>query len=113
MQQVLICIQTNHTIGEDTGLEFGTDEFYLKSEEEMLEAFSQCPEAVTNTALIADKCNVEFEFGKTKLPHFEVPNNMDHFEYFKNQCFYGLSMHKGDNPPQEYIDRLNLLIKKC
>ena len=107
VQQVLICIQTNHILGEETGLEFSTDEFYVKSEQEMRELFSQIPEAVDNTQIIADKCNVEFEFGNTKLPHFEVPNNMDHFEYFRNQCFYGLSMHKGDNPPQEYIDRLN------
>ena len=107
VQQVLICIQTNHILGEETGLEFSTDEFYVKSEQEMRELFSQIPEAVDNTQIIADKCNVEFEFGNTKLPHFEVPNNMDHFEYFRNQCFYGLSMHKGDNPPQKYIDRLN------
>lgn len=107
VQQVLICIQTNHVLGEETGLEFSTDEFYVKSEQEMRELFSHIPEAVDNTQIIADKCNVEFEFGNTKLPHFEVPNNMDHFEYFKNQCFYGLSMHKGDNPPQEYVDRLN------
>ncbi|MBQ8503738.1 MAG: DNA polymerase III subunit alpha [Clostridia bacterium] len=107
VQQVLICIQTNHVLGESTGLEFSTDEFYVKSEEEMLELFSDIPEAVSNTQKIADMCNVEFEFGNTKLPHFEVPNNMDHFEYFKNQCFYGLSVHKGDNPPQNYIDRLN------
>lgn len=107
VQQVLICIQTNHVLGEDTGLEFQTQEFYVKSEQEMLDTFGQIPEAVYNTQLIADRCNVEFEFGNTKLPHFEVPNNMDHFEYFKNQCFYGLSVHKGDNPPQEYIDRLN------
>ena len=52
-QKVLICIQTNHTIDEDTGLEFGTDEFYLKSEEEMRELFSYAPQAVDNTALIA------------------------------------------------------------
>ena len=107
VQQVLICIQTNHVLGEETGLEFSTDEFYVKSEEEMLELFSAVPEAIENTQKIADMCNIEFEFGNTKLPHFEVPNNMDHFEYFKNQCFYGLSMHKGDNPPQKYIDRLN------
>ena len=107
VQQVLICIGTNHILGEDTGLEFQTKEFYLKSEEEMLEVFENIPEAVTNTQVIADKCNVEFEFGNTKLPHFEVPNNMNHFEYFKNQCFYGLCQLKGDNPPKEYVDRLN------
>ncbi len=107
VQQVLICIQTNHVLGEETGLEFSTDEFYVKSEEEMLSIFSDIPEAVDITEKIADMCNVEFEFGNTKLPHFEVPNNMEHFDYFKNQCFFGLCKHKGENPPQEYIDRLN------
>ncbi|MCM1363562.1 MAG: DNA polymerase III subunit alpha [Faecalibacterium sp.] len=107
VQQVLICIQTNHTLGEDTGLEFNTQEFYLKSEDEMRELFANIPSAIDNTQNIADKCNVEFEFGNTKLPHFEVPNHMDHFEYFKNQCFFGLCQKKGDDPPAEYIDRLN------
>ena len=107
MQQVLICIQTNHTVGEDTGLEFGTDEFYLKSEDEMLEAFPDCPEAVENTALIAKKCNVEFEFGKTKLPHFDVPEGYGHFEWFSHLCNKGLKERYGENPPIEYIERLN------
>ncbi len=107
VQQVLICIQTNRVLGEETGLEFSTDEFYVKSEAEMREAFPEIPEAIDITEKIADMCNVEFEFGNTKLPHFEVPNQMDHFEYFKNQCFFGLYEKKGDNPPQEYINRLN------
>ncbi len=107
LQQVLICIQTNHTLGEETGLEFSTDEFYVKSEEEMRSLFSQLPEAISNTQKIADMCSLDFEFGNTKLPHFEVPNGMDHFEYFKNQCFYGLCKHFGDNPPEKYVERLN------
>lgn len=107
IQQVLICIQTNHTLGEDTGLEFGTQEFYLKSEEEMREAFSDCPEAVDNTALIASRCNVEFEFGKTKLPHFDVPDGWSHFDWFSDLCRKGLKKRYGEFPPQEYIDRLN------
>ncbi len=107
VQQVLICIQTGHVLGEETGLEFSTDEFYLKSEEEMRSVFSEIPEAIDITEKIAEMCNVEFEFGNTKLPHFEVPNQMDHFEYFKNQCFFGLNKHKGENPPKEYVDRLN------
>ena len=107
MQQVLICIQTNHTVGEDTGLEFGTEEFYLKSEQEMLEAFRDCPEAVYNTAEIAKKCNVSFEFGKTKLPHFDVPDGYDHFEWFSLLCKKGLIERYGKNPPEEYIKRLN------
>ena len=106
IQQVLICIQTNHTLGEDTGLEFGTQEFYLKSEEEMREAFSECPQAVDNTAKIAEQCHVEFEFGKTKLPHFDVPDGWSHFDWFANLCRKGLNERYGDYPPQEYIDRL-------
>ena len=107
MQQVLICIQTNHTLGEDTGLEFGTQEFYLKSEDEMLEAFALCPETVENTFKIAERCNVEFEFGNTKLPHFDVPEGYDHFEWFSHLCNEGLIRRYGKNPPKEYIDRLN------
>ena len=106
IQQVLICIQTNHTLGEDTGVEFGTQEFYLKSEEEMREAFSECPQAVDNTAKIAEQCHVEFEFGKTKLPHFDVPDGWSHFDWFANLCRNGLKERYGDSPPQEYIDRL-------
>ena len=106
IQQVLICIQTNHTLGEDTGLEFGTQEFYLKSEEEMREAFSECPQAVDNTAKIAEQCHVEFEFGKTKLPHFDVPDGWSHFDWFAKLCRKGLKERYGDSPPQEYIDRL-------
>ncbi len=107
MQQVLICIQTNHTVGEDTGLEFGTEEFYLKSEEEMLEAFPECPEAVYNTFDIAERCNVSFEFGNTMLPHFDVPEGYDHFEWFSLLCRKGFTERYGNNPPEKYIDRLN------
>lgn len=106
VQKVLICIQTNHTIDEDTGLEFGTDEFYLKSEAEMRETFSYVPEAIENTAKIADMCNVEFEFGKTKLPHFDVPGHQDHFTYFREKCYAGLYKNYGENVPQSHIDRL-------
>lgn len=107
IQQVLICIQTNHILGEDTGLEFGAQEFYLKNEEEMIESFYLCPEAVENTAKIAEKCHVDFEFGKTKLPHFDVPDGYDHFDWFKQMCEKGLIKRYGSNPPQEYIDRMN------
>ncbi|MCR4924988.1 MAG: PHP domain-containing protein, partial [Clostridiales bacterium] len=102
VQQVLICIQTNHTVGEDTGFEFQSDEFYLKSESEMRELFGFVPSAIENTQLIAERCNVEFEFGNTKLPHFEVPDNQDHFEYFRQMCCDGFKERYGDKPPQEY-----------
>ena len=107
IQQVLICIATNHTIGEDTGLEFHSDNFYLKSEDEMSQLFLSYPDAIENTQKIADMCNFDFEFGNTKLPYFETPDNMDHFEYFKLKCFEGLHKRYGENVGQSYIDRLN------
>ncbi|MBR2100427.1 MAG: DNA polymerase III subunit alpha, partial [Eubacterium sp.] len=107
IQQVLICIATNHVLGEDTGLEFHSDNFYLKSEDEMRTLFAEVPEAVDNTAKIAEMCNFDFEFGNTKLPYFETPDNMGHFDYFKMLCFEGLEKRYGKNPPEEYIKRLN------
>ena len=106
VQQVLICIQTNHHLGENTGLEFESDNFYLKSEEEMTPLFAQCPEAIENTARIAERCNVEFEFGVTKLPHFEVPDGRDHFDWLREQCYLGLFRRYGSAPAQAAFDRL-------
>ena len=63
IQQVLICIATNKTIGDDTGLEFHADEFYLKSEQQMREIFADTAQAIDNTQIIADMCNFDFEFG--------------------------------------------------
>ncbi len=83
IQKILVCIGTNHTIEEDTGLDFRTDEFYVKSEGEMRALFPEAPEAIDNTGLIAERCNVEFEFGVIKLPHFEVPDGRDHAEYLR------------------------------
>lgn len=105
IQQVLICIATNHIIGEDTGLEFHSNEFYLKSEEEMKTLFADIPEAVENTAVVAEKCSFDFEFGNTKLPYFEIEGSMSHFEYFRDKCFKGL-YERYENPPEEYINRL-------
>lgn len=107
IQKVLICIQTNKTINEATGLDFETDEFYVKSEEEMRSLFKEIPQAVDNTQIIADKCNIEFEFGNTKLPNFDVPDNRDHFEWFKERCLNGFHRLYGKGAPKEYLERLN------
>lgn len=111
VQQVVICIQTNHVLGENTGLDFSSRELYLKSEEEMLEVFDFAPEAVSNTAVIAEKCNIEFEFGKIKLPFFDIPGCDNHFEYFRNRCFEGLKKKVCENPPREYVERLEYELK--
>ena len=107
LQEVLLCIQTNHVLGEDTGLSFGTEEFYVKSEDEMRALFPQLPQAIDNTAVIAAQCNLDFTFGNTILPHFDVPDGEDRFAYFRRQCETGLQ-EKFDGPvPQDYRDRLN------
>ena len=105
IQQVLICIATNHILGEDTGLEFHSEQFYLKSENEMRELFSDVPESVINTAKIAERCNFEFEFGHTKLPFYETPGGMDHFEYFRQLCYKGLKEKYGE-PTGKLTERL-------
>ncbi|MBQ9944939.1 MAG: DNA polymerase III subunit alpha [Clostridia bacterium] len=107
IQKILVCIATKHTIEEDTGMGFETEEFYVKSGDEMLALFPDVPEAISNTNKIAERCHVEFEFGNTKLPIFEVPDNRDHFEYFSDLCYKGMVRCYGENYPQEYMDRLN------
>ncbi len=106
LQEILINIQTNTTEDSDKALRFPTNEFYVKSEQEMRQLFPSHPEAADNTEIIARRCSVEFEFGKLKLPHFDVPNGRDHTEYFREECFKGLYRHYGDKPDKSLIDRL-------
>lgn len=106
MHEVLLCIQTNHTLKDDNKMEFPSDQFYLKSEDEMKELFFANEEAINNTVKIAERCNLDFKFGNTKLPHFDVPNGQDHFEYFKEKCYEGLYKNYGDNPENSIVERL-------
>ena len=105
IQRVLIAIQTNKVVGEENTLEFTNDEFYLKSGDEMAEAFSDYPEAVANTNVIAEQCNFDFEFGVTKLPLFDIPTN-DHKAYLRGECVKGLEKLMG-NIPESYAKRLD------
>ncbi len=105
VQRVLIAVQTNKVVGEDNALDFQSDEFYLKSGDEMLEAFRDYPEAVENTNIIAERCNFDFEFGVTKLPLFDIPTD-DHRAYLKNECIKGLENLLGIIPPI-YKERLD------
>ena len=107
LQQVLLCIQMNRTLDDPGRIGFPTDEFYMKSEEEMRALFPQAPEACDNTVKIADMCHVDFQFGKTILPHFEVPNGQDHAEYLRNMAVAGLHRHYGPQPEQAVVDRLD------
>ncbi|MBR0413535.1 MAG: DNA polymerase III subunit alpha [Clostridia bacterium] len=105
VQNVLLCIQTNHTLGEDTGIGFETEEFYLKSEEQMRALFPA--QAIENTNRIAEQCNFSFEFGNTVLPNFEVPPEFKtHFDYLKYLCEKGFAKRYGENAPAEYRERM-------
>lgn len=106
MHKVLLCIQTGSKITEDNPIEFKTNEFYLKSADEMAELFKGVPEALTNTAKIAERCNVSFEFGKIKLPRFDI-GDRDHFEFFKEKCLEGLRRIYGESPDKTVTDRLD------
>ncbi len=86
MQNVLICIQTNTTVDEPGSLEFETEEFYIKSREEMAYLFGNYPGALDNTLKIAEMCNVAFEFGHTRLPLFVAPAGEDNAAYFTRLC---------------------------
>lgn len=105
VQRVLICIQTGTTVDEPSPLAFETEEFYLKSQEEMAALFPGAPEALENTVRIADRCRVELEFGQLKLPTFDAPGG-DSAAYLEQQCREGLIRRYGDHPSAEAVERL-------
>ena len=106
MQDILMCIQTGKTLDDPNRMKFETQEFYVKSEEEMASLFPNCPEALENTAKIADMCNVEFEFGKYHLPHFQLPEGWtDGDAYFEKLCMDGFRWRYPTEPP-EYLEKL-------
>ncbi len=107
MQRILVCISTNKTINDPDRLEFGTDEFYIKSTDEMYELFSLVPEACENTNRVAEMCNFDFEFGVTKLPYFKAPDGRDNREYFIDLCQKGLERRYGPDIPAAYQERLD------
>ncbi|MCI7096025.1 MAG: DNA polymerase III subunit alpha [Clostridiales bacterium] len=105
MQDVLLCIQTGKTVDEPNRMKFQTQEFYLKSEAEMLSLFPNCEEAFENTVRIADMCNLEFTFHEYHLPAFPVPEGYTNEEFFRKLCMDGFR-ERYVNPPREYMDRL-------
>lgn len=103
-QEILICIQTGKTINDDDRLKFETDEFYLKSKDEMWEHFKAYPQALENTVNIANACNVEIEFRHLHLPKFEVPQDISSFEYLRKLCVEGFNKRYSNN--EELLERL-------
>ncbi|MGN1003712.1 MAG: DNA polymerase III subunit alpha [Oscillospiraceae bacterium] len=90
LQDVLMCIQMGKTVDDPDRMKFETDEFYIKSTEEMQALFSQWPEAIENTERIADACNLDFVFGEHHLPEFKLPEGeTDSDSYFEKLCLQG------------------------
>lgn len=104
--EVLLCIQTGKKMTDEDRMRFDTDELYVKSPEEMIEYFKNIPEAIENTVKIAEKCNVEFEFGHTILPNYDVPEQYStHYDYLESLTQAGLAKRYGQNITKEIQDR--------
>ena len=104
-QDVLMCIQMGKTVDDEDRMKMDCDQLYLKSEEEMTELFSYIPEALENTQKIADRCNVEIEFGKFHLPKFEIPNGLTAYEYLKQLVYRGMR-ERYPNADESVVSRM-------
>ncbi len=109
--EVLLCIQTRKKMSDEDRMSFEKNEFYVKSKEEMNDAFESFPEAIENTKKIADMCNVEIEFGHTILPHIDVGKGVSHLEYFKNICYTALKEKYEGEKYKEAEERLKYEIE--
>lgn len=110
---VLLCIQTGKTVEDENRMRYPSDQFYLKSPEEMEKLFSYVPEALENTVKIAEECNFDYEFHKSKLPKFPLPENTDPYEFMKELCYKGLKeryknidLNSDSEESKKLIDRL-------
>ena len=103
---VLLCVQTGKTVDDENRMRFQTDEFYIKSSEEMYELFKYAPEAIDNTADIANRCNVDFTFGQIHLPKFDVPLGYTSDSYLRHICETGMGK-RYDAISDELSERMN------
>lgn len=87
---ILLCLQTGKRLADEDRMRYTGGQYYIKSEEEMRALFPYAPEALDNTHKIAERCNVEIEFGVTKLPKYDVPDGYTSWEYLNKLCFEGL-----------------------
>lgn len=94
---ILLCVQTRKLLSDENRMRYEGGQYYVKSPEEMAELFPYIPEALENTQKIADRCEVEIEFGVTKLPKFDVPAPYTSWEYLNKLCYDGLKeRYSGD-----------------
>ena len=105
IHDVLLCIQIGKTVDDENRMKFQTEEFYIKSEEELKRSFPGLEEAFSNTQVIADRCNLDFTFHEYHLPSFPVPAGFTNEGYFRQLCEDGFRQ-RYENPPQSYRERL-------
>lgn len=106
IQNVLLCIQTGKILGEPGGISFETDEFYIKSADEMAMLFRGHEEAVVVTSKIAERCRVEFEFGNIRLPRFTIEGVSDNKAFFSDLCRKGMYSRYGSSPSSDVVKRM-------
>ncbi len=98
---ILLCLQTGKKLSDEDRMRYEGGQYYVKSEEEMRRLFAYVPEALDNTQKIADRCEVEIEFGVTKLPRFDVPEGYTSWEYLNKLCYEGLErLYPADRMPE-------------
>ena len=102
---ILLCIQTGKKLDDENRMRYEGGQYYVKSPQEMEDLFPYAKQALENTQKIADRCDVEIEFGVTKLPKYDVPDGMTSWEYLNKLCWEGLEKHYG-NPSEELKERL-------
>lgn len=107
---ILLCIQTGKKVSDEDRMRYEGGQYYVKSELEMRQLFPYAQEAIDNTALIADRCNVEIEFGVTKLPKYEVPEGYDSWSYLNKLCLDGLK-ERYPNDDGSLVEKLNYELK--
>jgi len=103
---LLLCLQTGKKVTDTDRMRYEGGQYYCKSPEEMAELFPYAPQALENTYRIAQRCNVEIEFGKTKLPKYEVPEGFDSWTYLLHLCNEGLVKRYGDEA-EKHRERLD------
>ena len=105
LQDILICIHTNTNVEDAKRLRMEEPSYYLKSPEEMAAAFQDLPDAISNTQAIADKCDLEIDFSRLRLPLYDVPEGTTPFEYLSKICWEGFA-ERVPNPTEEDRERL-------
>ncbi len=106
-QDVLMLINTGADPNDPERLSLRADDFSMRPPEKMMEDFKEIPEAIENTQRIVEACNFQFELGKIKLPHYQVPSGKTADEYLRELCQQGLEKRYGKNPGKEVLDRLD------